>query len=143
MQVFIIDSPLETVKLLNRDKRRVHAQITEAKMILNMIKDVKTNQNSRWKNQPLVKMYVNDVEWLVHYLNIFELYKIGEFDEAEKINIKATNIKPVWHSKEYFDQMKRRLYTKDSKRFIEFQELGMSYDNWYWIDNKWKKYPQK
>ena len=41
---------------------------------------------------------------------------------------------------EYFKQIKRRLYTKDKEHYSYWSELGESNENWYWVDNQWKKY---
>ena len=48
--------------------------------------------------------------------------------------------KPEFHTDEYFEQMKRRLYTKDKEHYSYWSELGESNENWYWVDNQWKKY---
>lgn len=38
---------------------------------------------------------------------------------------------------------KRRLYTKNPVFYQRWKGYGESYDNWYWVDGIWKKYPQK
>lgn len=38
---------------------------------------------------------------------------------------------------------KRRLYTKDHEHYKQWECHGESYENWYWVDNKWKIYKQK
>ena len=43
----------------------------------------------------------------------------------------------------YFDNMKKRLYTKNHEHYKQWENLGESYENWYWVDNKWKIYKQK
>ena len=40
--------------------------------------------------------------------------------------------KPEWHTQEYYDQMKRRLYTKNPDYYREWAYLGKSEENWYW-----------
>jgi hypothetical protein len=49
---------------------------------------------------------------------------------------------PSFHTQEYFDQMKRRLYTKDPVHYEQWAHLGTSEDNWYWSqrENKFIKY---
>ena len=56
--------------------------------------------------------------------------------------MKANEFKPSWHTQEYFNNMKRRLYTKDNEYYKQWESLGESYENWYWVDNKWKIYKQ-
>lgn len=38
--------------------------------------------------------------------------------------------------------MKKRLYTKDNEHYKQWKILGESYENWYWVNNKWKIYKQ-
>ena len=41
---------------------------------------------------------------------------------------------------EYYDQMKRRLYTKDKSWYSQWAHLGESVENWYFVDGEWRKY---
>lgn len=139
MQVFIIDNPLYTALVL--DVRRFHAQIREAKIIIkwcSMIKD----GDSRWVNQPLVQMYINNLEWLQAYIHVFEAIKENDIHKAKVWNLYANDLKPSFHTEDYFEQMKRRLYTKDPKFYANWWYLGVSYDNWYYINGQWKFYKQ-
>lgn len=36
--------------------------------------------------------------------------------------------------------MKRRLYTKDKLFYKQWEDLGESDINWYFVDNEWKYY---
>lgn len=49
---------------------------------------------------------------------------------------------PNFHTEEYFKNMKKRLYTKDNEHYKQWKILGESYENWYWVNNKWKIYKQ-
>ena len=54
--------------------------------------------------------------------------------------MEANKFKPYWHSQEYFDNMKRRLYTKDKEHYKQFEFLGESNQNYYFVDGKWRIY---
>ena len=36
--------------------------------------------------------------------------------------------------------MKRRLYTKDPERYKQWEDLGKSDENHYFVDGSWRKY---
>ena len=52
----------------------------------------------------------------------------------------ADKRRPEFHTQEYFDQMKRRLYTKDPQHYAGWAQLGTSDVNWYYVDGAWKCY---
>ena len=62
-------------------------------------------------------------------------------DKSQYIGITETS-DPCFHL-DIFDNIKRRLYTKDHNHYKQWESLGESYENWYWVDNKWKIYKQK
>ena len=140
MQVFIFDNPLETA--LKLDVRRFHSQIREAKIVLKWCNLIKCGEGKRWINQPLAQMYLNNTDWLELYVQLFEAVKATDMDKANELNQKMLYITPKWHSLEYYAQMKRRLYTKNKTYYKDWEFLGESYDNWYWVDEKWKIIPQ-
>ena len=143
MQVFIIGSPLDTAVAL--DRRRLNKQIIECRQILNAI-DGKTKS---WANHPCTIQYREYRDWLEVYLTCLEYYV--EYLKGDKNIILDAYVaseicvltKPNFHTQEYFDNMKKRLYTKDHSHYKQFEVLGESYENWYWVDNKWKIYKQK
>jgi hypothetical protein len=144
MQVFIIGSPLETAEAL--DRKRLNKQIIECQQILNAI-DGKTKA---WVNHPCTVQYKNNKEWFINYLNTLIHYRryitlndTFYLEAASICNCCANKLIPLFHTQEYFDNMKRRLYTKDHNHYKQFEILGESYENWYWVDNKWKIYKQK
>lgn len=139
MQVFIIDNPLYTARVL--DSRRFHAQIREAKIVIKWCSMIK-NGDSRWVNQPLVQMYINNLEWLQAYINVFEAIKENDIHKANMWNLYANDLKPTFHTEDYFEQMKRRLYTKDPELYANWWYLGVSYDNWYYVNDQWRFYKQ-
>ena len=145
MQVFIIGSPLETAKAL--DKRRLYKQIVECGQILRAISP--TNIRScYWSNHPCVVQYRNHKEWLEHYqqtLANYRLIKIGQEWNPKFVlehNKRAEELRPNFHTEEFFNQMKRRLYTKDNEYYAKWSEFGESQENWYWSedDGKFLKY---
>ena len=60
--------------------------------------------------------------------------------EATIANAYAGMYRPDWHTQEYYDQMKRRLYTKDPEHYKQWADLGKSDCNWYYVDGSWRKY---
>ena len=144
MQVFIIGSPLDTAKAL--DRRRLNKQIVECQQILNAI-DGKTKS---WANHPCTIQYKNNKVWLINYLNTLVHYRryitlndTFYLNAAYIYDCCASKLVPQFHTQEYFDNMKKRLYTKDHSHYKQFEYLGESNENWYWVDNKWKIYKQK
>ena len=143
MQVFIIGSPLETAKVL--DKKRLNKQVIECRQIINAI----LGFSKSWANHPCTIQYREHVEWLICYeccLREYIEYMNGNtryLTTIEKLNEVCEKCTPNFHTQEYFDNMKRRLYTKDNEHYKQFAHLGESYDNWYWVDDKWKIYKQK
>lgn len=138
MQVFIVGSIFETCQVL--DKRRLWKQILEARQII----DVLLGKSQAWKNHPIAKMYKNDIEWLSLYLAVFEEYWKGDFEAAEVISNGAEEIKPIFlYDDSYLENMKKRLFTKDSSFYSQWASLGESYVNMYFVDGNWKYYNQK
>lgn len=143
MQVFIVGSPLETAMAL--DNRRLNKQIIECGQILDALNGAKA-----WSNHPCVLQYWKHQEWLKQYMYCLQHYadyknpKCEGFhrDYAELHSAKANFMRPIWHTKEYFDQMKRRLYTKNPEHYKQWESLGCSDENWYWspTENKFIKY---
>lgn len=144
MQVFIIGSPFETAKAL--DKLRLNKQIIECKQILRAL-----NGDKAWSNHPCTLQYKDHQVWLVHYLQTLVYYSeylkatdIGSQDrfllKARLFNRWSFDCTPPFHTKEYYDQMKRRLYTKDPKFYSDWSYLGTSEINWYFVDGQWKYY---
>ena len=137
MQVFIIGSPLETAKVL--DKKRLNKQIIECRQILKAI----NGETKAWVNHPCTIQYRDNVEWLIAYTHCLESFFINDIHKSRVWNCYAMDFKPNFHTQGYFDNMKRRLYTKNKEHYKQFAYLGESYENWYWVDNNWKIYKQK
>lgn len=134
MNVFIIGTPLETAKKL--DRRRLNKQIIECGQILKAI----AGDTKAWANHPAVKMYKDHQEWLKLYMHCLNAYRLNNINAAEHLSNYSDTIRPQFHAQEYFDQMKRRLYTKDPVYYGEFANLGTSDVNWYCVDGKWRHY---
>ena len=133
MQVFIVGSTLETAIAL--DPKRLRKQIIECGQILDAL-----NGNSAWSNHPCVLQYKAEIGWLRAYKVCLQAYINGHYNEASKVSEYATRITPDWHTQEYYDQMKRRLYTKDPEHYKQWDCFGKSDENWYFVDGKWRKY---
>lgn len=135
MQVFIIGSPLETSLVL--DRKRLNKQIIECSQILAAL-----NGKKAWANHPCTKQYKPNQEYLTHYMLCLKYFKEGNTDLATEENNKAIKLTPSFHVCEYFDQMKRRLFTKDNNHYKQWELLGKSNVNWYWSYEKncWLKY---
>ena len=133
MQVFIIGTPLETFKAL--DVRRLRKQLIEVKQILNTLEG-----KNAWSNHPCVLQYKADRGWLRAYKVCLNAYVNGHYNDASKVSEYATRITPDWHTEEYYNQMKRRLYTKNKEHYKQWADLGESDENWYFVDGEWRKY---
>ena len=134
MQVFIVGTPFETAKAL--DKRRLNKQIIECKQILDALNGAKA-----WSNHPCILQYRGYEKWLMNYMGCLIRYQAGASTMANISNqwckIHGT---PPFHTQDYFDQMKRRLYTKDPVHYAQWAHLGTSEDNWYFVDYEWRIY---
>ena len=148
MQVFIVGTPLDTAMAL--DAKRLNKQIVECSQILDAL-----NGKKVWRNHPCVLQYRGYEEWLwiykevlyeyylyAHNNNATETLKEDCFDLFVYWNNKAVEYTPPFHTQEYFDQMKRRLYTKNPEHYKQWEHLGTSLENWYWSqeENKFIKY---
>lgn len=133
MQVFIVGSPLETAMAL--DPKRLNKQIIEGGQILDALNGVKA-----WSNHPCVLQYRGYEGWLDDYKKCLEGYAMGDTVRTTVYSILADGIRPDWHTQEYYDQMKRRLFEKDEEHYKQWSHLGKSLDNWYYIDGKFVKY---
>lgn len=136
MQVFIIGTALETFE--NLDKKRLNKQLIECKQILNVYNCTK----QAWKNHPIVKSYRPYEKWLQIYTYMLEDFLSEKSDLLMLMcyNKWLQDNKPPFHTQEYFDQMKRRLFTKDDKFYEQFSYLGKSEVNWYFVDDEWRYY---
>lgn len=131
MQVFIIGSPLETAKALS--PKHLNNQINEAKIILNALNGAKA-----WSNHPVVLQYRGYEEWLKLYTFVLEEYRNGNYSVAETID--SVIVPPPFHDEEFFNQMKRRLYTKNPQHYSQWYNLGKSEENFYFVDGVMRKY---
>lgn len=133
MQVFIVGNPLYTAMAL--DKRRLNKQIIECRQILDALNGAKA-----WSNHPCVLQYRESILWLRNYMKCLDCYQRRDIFSAELFSSACNAIRPPFHTQEYFDQMKRRLYTKDPVHYAQWAHLGESEDNWYFVDGEWRIY---
>ena len=136
MQVFIIGSAFETAMCL--DKKRLNKQIIECRQILKAI----YGESKAWINHPCTIQYKKHKEWLIAYMHCLEAFYNKDIHKARIWNLYALDNTPDFHTSAYFDNMKRRLYTKNHEHYKQWESLGESYENWYWVDSKWKIYKQ-
>ena len=80
MNVFIIGTPLETAKKL--DKRRLNKQIIECGQILKAI----FGDTKAWANHPVTKMYAGYQEWLKLYMHCLNAYRLNNIKAAEHLS---------------------------------------------------------
>jgi hypothetical protein len=133
MQVFIVGSPLETAMAL--DPKRLRKQIIECGQILDAL-----HGQSAWSNHPCVLQYRGYEMWLGFYKYCLEYYANGWLRDAKIENNYAESCKPPFHTEEYFDHMKARLFTKNPQHYARFAEYGTSDYNLYYVDGEWRKY---
>lgn len=131
MQVFIIGSPLETAKALS--PKHLNNQVNEAMTILNALNGAKA-----WSNHPVVLQYRGYEDWLKLYTKVLEEYRNGNYSVAETID--SVIVPPLFHTEEFFNQMKRRLYTKNPQHYSQWSKLGKSEENWYFVDGVMRRY---
>lgn len=130
MQVFIVGTPFETAMSL--DSRRLRKQVVECGQIYEAL-----TGKSKWSNHPAVLQYKGHEHWLKLYTYCLAwYYEKGGFIRALLYNDEALKFTPQFHTQEYFDQMKRRLYTKDKEHYEQWAYLGESDVNWYWSHEK-------
>ena len=133
MQVFIVGTPLETASAL--DPRRLNKQIVECQQILDAL-DGKT----AWSNHPCTLQYKGHERWLGNYRACLMRYRAGLLDRAKVSSDVCDKMRPPFHTEEYFDQMKRRLYCKNKEHYSQWKHLGTTEVNWYYIDGEWRYY---
>ena len=133
MQVFIIGTVYETAQAL--DPRRLWKQILEADQIIKAI-----DGTGKWFNHPIVLMYKNNLDFLKIYKTVLYLYKIGNLEKSQELSQSADLIKPEFLGPYLYDQMKRRLYTKNKIYYSQWKNLGESDINYYYVDGKWLQY---
>lgn len=133
MQVFIVGTPLETASAL--DPRRLNKQIVECQQILDALSGAKA-----WSNHPCTLQYKGHEEWLESYMECLKRYKDDDYGGAEEASAKCMTCFPIFHIQPYKEQMKRRLYTKDSWYYSRWAYLGTSEVNWYYVENEWRYY---
>ena len=126
MNVFIVGSPLETAKAL--DGRRLKKQIIECRQMIRAM----AGETKAWSNHPCTIQYSKHRTWLSYYMLTLSEFAKGHETTAEIASRQAMIYKPAFHTEEYLDQMKRRLYTKDPEHYSQWSEYGTSEVNWYW-----------
>lgn len=132
MQVFVVGTPYETASIL--DPKRLNKQIVECRQILDTLR----GNTEAWKNHPVVLQYRGYEDWLELYTDVLTNYRDGDYFSAEIADFVAEA--PKFHTKEFLNQMKRRLYTKDNNHYRQYAHLGESQENWYFVDGCIRKY---
>ena len=131
MQVFIVGSIFETAQAL--DKRRLNKQIIECKQIISAMEG-----SIAWSNHPVVLEYKAYKDWLKIYTFALEEYRNGNYDTAELVSDAV--MAPEFQTEEFFNNMKKRLYTKDKNHYKQWEYLGETQENWYFVDGVMRRY---
>lgn len=131
MNVFIVGSPYQTALCL--DKKRLNKQIIECQQILDAL-----NGKKAWSNHPCTLQYADHQRWLMNYMSCLMRFRSGEFGRAAIASEWCDLDRPPFHTEEFFNQMKRRLYTKNPEHYSEWADLGESDVNWYWSPSEQK-----
>jgi hypothetical protein len=131
---------LETAIAL--DGARLRKQIIEVRQILDALNGAKA-----WSNHPCVLQYRGNENWLYFYMRCLQSYSDyvryggdGDKHDMQVYDYTCKLCTPDWHTQEYYDQMKSRLYTKDKEHYKQWAHLGESQENWYFVDDEWRKY---
>lgn len=133
MQIFIVGTAYETAESL--DPRRLWKQILESRQIISAL-----NGTSGWSNHPVVLMYRDHSDFLELYKDTLDLYRNGFLEQAAYRSEMAELVKPEFIGPYLIDQMKRRLYTKNSEYYKQWSYLGKSDINYYYVNGKWLQY---
>jgi len=137
MQVFLpFKSVYETAQCL--DPRRFNKQIIECNWILSAIE----NPKLRCAHHPIVLMYKEHPSFIEAYKNCLIAYRSKDYVAAVEYSEHAEKLKPSFleDADWYFDNFKRRLYTKEKKFYSKFESYGESHSNYYHVNNEWKEY---
>lgn len=127
-------------------KRHLNNQINEASIILAALNGAKA-----WSNHPCVLQYRGYEKWLIYYLWCLEEYNnslnaTNDYDKDNRLCFAAIHsdnadfLRPDWHTQEYYDNMKSRLFVKNPQHYAQFSEYGTSDYNLYYVDGEWRKY---
>ena len=119
------------------DKARLRKQVIECHQILAAIH----GEGKGWFHHPVVLMYSepNSVRWLQMYADILEGYLDGSTG-LERADREAREITPEFHTEKFLIQMKRRLFSKNPEYYKQWESLGPSDENWYFVNKQWVKY---
>ena len=133
MTIFILGSVFETAEKL--DVKRFNKQILECQWIINMQSGI-----TKPSNHPAYLMYKDHIEWVKLYQETLKAYKNKEYDKAKQLSDEAEKIKPSFLCDELYLNFKKRLYDKDKIFYKEWENLGESKANFYFVNNTWLKY---
>ena len=139
MQIFLIsENPIDIARCL--DKKRLNKQVLECDWILNGW--VTGNHTT---SHPIAKMYKDHLDWIELYKQCLKSYREGNENEAIKFSKEANKCTPEFLKDQnwYFDNFKRRLYTKDKIYYKSFESLGESFVNYYLVNGKWIEYKNR
>ena len=128
---------METAIAMVGDTRRYNKQLLETQQILDAL-----NGKKAWSRHPAVLQYRGHEEWLEDYLECLVAYKNKDLVKAFVAEQWCHITRPKWHTPEYYNQMKRRLYSKNPEHYKQWAHLGTSLENWYWSqeENRFIKY---
>lgn len=133
MTIFLTGTAADTAKDL--DSKRLNRQIQECGWLINMVEGT-----GKWKNHPCNFMYKDHIDWVKKYRNCLIAYKNKDYELCNQLSNEAEIIKPNFICEELYTNFKKRLYTKDPIKYKNWESLGKSDANYYFIDNKWYKY---
>ena len=133
MTIFIIGTIEETAKAL--DIKRFNKQILECQWMINM-KEGKTKPS----NHPAYLMYKDHIDWVKLYQKCLIAYKEKRFEFCHELSELAKKIQPPFICDELCENFKKRLFEKDPLHYKQWETLGKSFANYYFVDNEWLKY---
>jgi len=136
MQIFLpFINPKEVASVL--DPRRLNKQIIECDWILNA-----GVNNTRAQYHPIYKMYKDNLDFVKFYQECLIAYRGGNESLSKKCCNMALSVLPEFFkdAQWYFDNFKKRLYTKDPNYYALFESYGQSQVNYYYVDGEWLEY---
>ena len=125
-----------TAAAMAEDTRRYNKQVIECRQMLDAIEG-KTNA---WSNHPCTLQYKDHKLWLDQYRRCLIAYKEGRHGKAFLHSTIANIVKPHFHTRAFYNQMKRRLFTKSPYHYSQWAIFGESEENFYYVNGEMRVY---
>ena len=114
MQVFVpYSDPKEVAKVL--DISRLNKQVLEANYIIECIRRFEETGDEKNLRHPVMKMYKNDLEWLIYYRDVLDSFRLNKSDSCWDSLKQPRKLPNFIFFKPLLDCHKKRLYQKGKR----------------------------